>query len=70
MKPFAIVGALCFLLMVIWGYSTSPTKLISPSESVLCKNESAIKQPLALDRKKLKSKQIPSWQRVIPGMFR
>ena len=70
MKPFAIVGALCFLLIIILGFTTSPTKLIYLSESVLYKNESAIKQPLVLDRKKLKSKQIPRWQRVIPGMFR
>jgi hypothetical protein len=70
MKPLAIVGALCFLFIIISVSKTDQKKLISLSESVLCKNESVIKQPLVLDRKKLKSKQMPSWQRVIPGMFR
>lgn len=70
MKPFAIIGVLCFLFIIISGFSESPKTLIPQSESVRCKNEPAIKQPLVLDRKKLKSKQMPNWQRVIPGMFR
>ena len=70
MKSIAIVGAMCFLLIIISELTETPNMLISQSKLVKCQSEADVKSPIVLVSKKLKTKQMPNWQRVIPGMFR
>lgn len=70
MKSLTIVGALCFMFIIISGFAQSHNVLISPTKSVQCDNKTSATKQLIRERKKLKTKQIPNWQRVIPGMFR
>lgn len=70
MKSFVIIGAMCFLFIIISGFTGNPKASVAPLKTVQCSNDASIKRPLAVERKKMKTSQIPSWQRVIPGMFR
>ena len=70
MKSLTIVSTLCILFIIISGFTDTPKILISQSNSVQSSNESSSKQPSIFEGKKLKAKQMPNWQRVIPGMFR
>ena len=70
MKSLAIIGAVCFLFITISGFIQNPKLLISSTKSVQCDSKTCTNKPLILERKTLKTKQMPNWQRVIPGMFR
>jgi hypothetical protein len=59
------------MLIVISGFIDNPKALHAKLEIAQCShNETSTKSPLIIERKKLKATQMPSWQRVIPGMFR
>ena len=70
MKSITIVCAMGYLFIMISGFKEKPKLLIYETKSVQCVSESHETQPIVLVSKKLKSKQMPNWQRVIPGMFR
>lgn len=71
MKSYLVIGAMCFMFIIISGFTGEPKATNTHFNLMQCSHiESNGKSPLIIERKKLKTSQMPSWQRVIPGMFR